>query len=615
MKTTLKLALGAVLSAVVIVPAVAQDNFPDVPGEHWAYEALARMKREGLLVGYPDGLFRGNRPASRYEMAVAIHATYAHLKGLIDGINSQIEELKGMKGGASDAEMQAMRDALSALQNDVNNMKSWGDDIANLKKMASMFEKELASLGVNVDQMKQELADLESRVGKLEKNQMPVTIHGDVTMFAIGGISDDNKPYIGQDGRVYGWMAAPGGPAGFTEDLNVFHEAALTIAGTNETGPKWAGTFVFGNGLGSGQAGVPGAVGTGSTVDEGSSDMWVDSLSVKFDTSLAGQGFSAELGRFGYSIAPYIFMRQDTNPYYANSRMDDGKWRIDGANLGFGFGNATLNVIGGRMGNIKSVNGTDQQGRGGVGTMFGAHLGVPVTENGKLNLAYLWLQSEAAGAGGFGRGEIYGGDLTWKMDRFNLAGGYSVSNLRVGGTDVIDEDNASWYVKGSFGQDRWGVGGGYRHLGGNFFAPGDWGRVAFVYNPVDHDGFHVNGWFQLTDAAKLSASGEWYEGLDDNDGGAGNFLNDGDKINRYTANLDYKMNDSWSAMLGGEWVEIDLVGSAPKPQFRWYNIGFGYTMSDMAKLNFMWQLADHDTKTATGTLRGSLLSTQLTVKF
>ena len=70
MTRTFRLALTAVLSLAVVIPAIAQDNFPDVPDNHWAYEALKRMKSEGLLVGYPDGLFRGNRPATRYELAV-----------------------------------------------------------------------------------------------------------------------------------------------------------------------------------------------------------------------------------------------------------------------------------------------------------------------------------------------------------------------------------------------------------------------------------------------------------------------------------------------------------------------------------------------------------------
>ena len=44
MKNTLKYALGAVLTAALVAPAMAQDNFPDVPENHWAYEALAKMK-------------------------------------------------------------------------------------------------------------------------------------------------------------------------------------------------------------------------------------------------------------------------------------------------------------------------------------------------------------------------------------------------------------------------------------------------------------------------------------------------------------------------------------------------------------------------------------------
>src|SRR5690349_622331 len=95
MNKTFKLALGVVFTLGVVAGASAQDNFPDVQENHWAYDALATMKKNGLLVGYPDGLFRGSRPATRYEMAVAIHATYMHLKNITDSLQSQIDELKG----------------------------------------------------------------------------------------------------------------------------------------------------------------------------------------------------------------------------------------------------------------------------------------------------------------------------------------------------------------------------------------------------------------------------------------------------------------------------------------------------------------------------------------
>src|ERR1700722_15831569 len=125
MKRSTKLALSLVLSAALVMPAVAQDNFPDVPANHWAYEALARMKRDGLLVGYPDGLYRGSRPASRYELAVAMHAVYTNLRGLIDGLDAQIKAI----GAINPQDIQNLKDQLAALQNEVNAMKGWGDDI------------------------------------------------------------------------------------------------------------------------------------------------------------------------------------------------------------------------------------------------------------------------------------------------------------------------------------------------------------------------------------------------------------------------------------------------------------------------------------------------------
>ena len=91
----LKLALAAVLT-MGVVGAYAMDQFPDVPDNHWAYEALENMRAEGILVGYPDGLFRGSRPLSRYELAVAINAAYMRLMGVTDGLKAQIDELEDM---------------------------------------------------------------------------------------------------------------------------------------------------------------------------------------------------------------------------------------------------------------------------------------------------------------------------------------------------------------------------------------------------------------------------------------------------------------------------------------------------------------------------------------
>ncbi|MDM7327022.1 MAG: iron uptake porin, partial [Thermosynechococcus sp. Uc] len=47
----------------------------DVSPTDWAYQALASLvEKYGCIVGYPDGTFRGNRAATRYEMAAALNA-------------------------------------------------------------------------------------------------------------------------------------------------------------------------------------------------------------------------------------------------------------------------------------------------------------------------------------------------------------------------------------------------------------------------------------------------------------------------------------------------------------------------------------------------------------
>lgn len=47
--------------------------FPDVPENHWAYEYICRLAAAGIVEGYPDGMFNGNRMMSRYEFAAMLY--------------------------------------------------------------------------------------------------------------------------------------------------------------------------------------------------------------------------------------------------------------------------------------------------------------------------------------------------------------------------------------------------------------------------------------------------------------------------------------------------------------------------------------------------------------
>jgi hypothetical protein len=73
--TTTAQASGTTIAATPQQPVdEAQANpFADVPANSWAYDAVAKLAADGYIQGYPDGQFKGQRPMTRYEMAVLVN--------------------------------------------------------------------------------------------------------------------------------------------------------------------------------------------------------------------------------------------------------------------------------------------------------------------------------------------------------------------------------------------------------------------------------------------------------------------------------------------------------------------------------------------------------------
>src|SRR5690349_21759836 len=80
--------LGASLSILAMTwasTAKAQDTrpFEDVKPDHWAYQAVTDLQMRGIITGYPDHHFNGQRTLTRYEFAVA-------LKRALDKVQTQV---------------------------------------------------------------------------------------------------------------------------------------------------------------------------------------------------------------------------------------------------------------------------------------------------------------------------------------------------------------------------------------------------------------------------------------------------------------------------------------------------------------------------------------------
>ena len=76
MKKSLVLAMAMALG--VTASAYAANPFSDVPAGHWAYDAVNKLAAEGVVDGYPDGTYGGDKLMTRYEMAQIVAIAMAN---------------------------------------------------------------------------------------------------------------------------------------------------------------------------------------------------------------------------------------------------------------------------------------------------------------------------------------------------------------------------------------------------------------------------------------------------------------------------------------------------------------------------------------------------------
>lgn len=94
-KKGIALVVAMIMVATLVMPALAASMpFADVPKDHWAYDSVAELAASGLIIGYPDGSFKGERQFTRYEMAMV----FARVLGRLDTlIAAEVgAEVKGM---------------------------------------------------------------------------------------------------------------------------------------------------------------------------------------------------------------------------------------------------------------------------------------------------------------------------------------------------------------------------------------------------------------------------------------------------------------------------------------------------------------------------------------
>ena len=121
MKKILAIAAAAALTAGV--SAYAANPFSDVSTDDWAYQAVADLSDQGVVEGYPDGTFRGERNMTRYELAQVI----ARLMTREDQLNGQQRVTLDKLAGEYADELANLGVRVSNLEKKVGNIYWSGD--------------------------------------------------------------------------------------------------------------------------------------------------------------------------------------------------------------------------------------------------------------------------------------------------------------------------------------------------------------------------------------------------------------------------------------------------------------------------------------------------------
>ena len=161
MKKILALAAAAALTAGV--SAYAANPFSDVTADDWAYQAVSDLSAQGVVEGYPDGTFKGERNMTRYELAQIV----ARLMAKEDQLN---------------AEQQATLDKLAG---------EYADELANLGVRVSNLEKKVGNISWSGDARMRYINNAETTAKDAWDGRLRLTVKGQVndSTYAQGRIA------------------------------------------------------------------------------------------------------------------------------------------------------------------------------------------------------------------------------------------------------------------------------------------------------------------------------------------------------------------------------------------------------------------------------------------
>jgi len=686
-KDTMKkaaLLLTAMLVFALAVPVMAQRMFEDVPTDHWAYQAVSSLQERGVVIGYPDGTFSGKRAMTRYEFAVATAR-------LLDWVNSQLdsriqEAISRVRPGIDEARVReiaseeagkvrdeavrAAREAAEEAVRDAAARMATKEDLENVRRLVEEFRDELATLGADVQRIRDDINRLKERVSAIEEKLAKIKVSGEGTLIWRGaharmvGPADNRKrnPIFDLDSRAD--LTRGRTPSNILDDSKVLYQLAVGVDAKMAENITGSALLVSGNYLPwaasnrldpNGGTGVQGNFGKDFT---NLNNAELTPLKLYVQGAVGDwwflKGLEVTVGKFGMQLGPYTLKQVDPDSYTTTMVTDSGDVIMSGiaakANVGkielmmyaakhdrggFDSGYALFQSWGGPAvlgpANYKyDAFPIDQsaaiRGKIGLGSVT---LGVTYLEGGISALSVGGIDKFAANlrADKVQRAQVISADLNVPFsENLSLAANFSRSDLlqsdqpgmnrtaTIGNRETAfapGSDKNAWDAKLNLGLGRLTLAAGYKRIDPFFGAPGYWGAIGRWKNPTNIQGWNGELSYAFSDSVCLTGMTAVYDSPTDPKPGLENL------IQHYRAGLRWNLSESNQIELGWEQARVRPAG-AGKTRESYYTIGFGHKISENASWKVAYQLIDYKdggAKLYGNDYRGGIGVTQVSVRF
>ncbi|MGL4611988.1 MAG: S-layer homology domain-containing protein [Trueperaceae bacterium] len=159
------------LIVVVCTFSLSQAQFPDVPPGHWSESAVLRMTELGVIMGFPDGKFRGDDTVTRYQLALM-------LTRLFDSWNTeQLSEVWSELVGVT-TRVDTLESDLFTLQQSLDTIQT---QLENGLVDTATFQDVEASFTASLRDLEQNVADLALQIPSISDEDLE-TVLNDLTL-------------------------------------------------------------------------------------------------------------------------------------------------------------------------------------------------------------------------------------------------------------------------------------------------------------------------------------------------------------------------------------------------------------------------------------------------